>query len=92
MRFEDVEARHAQEKKLVEMSRLLYDVCKDIIPDTKYVNAHVSKDGQVSVYTDENRIDITMFPDGQIYYTTDWDRMMGRNRKEKNDDTLRADH
>lgn len=88
MTYQEVEARHAQEKKLVEMTKLLYDVCKDIVPDTKYVNAHVSKEGQVTVYTDENRIDITLFPDGRIYYTTDWDRMMGRNRKENGDESV----
>lgn len=88
----EIEARHAQEDKLIEMAKLLGEVCRDMEPEACSVYSVISKDGQISVYTRDNRIDITAFPDGQVYYTDDWDRMMGRTRKEKNDDTVRADH
>lgn len=92
MTYQDVEARHAQEDKLIEMARLMSEVCHDMEPGDYNINVTISKDGTVSVYTGDNLIDVTWFTDGQIYYTDDWNRMLGRIRKERDDDTLRADH
>jgi len=92
MTYQDFEARHAQEDKLIELARVLGEACHDMEPGHYNINVAISKDGQISVYTGDNRIDVTAFSDGQTYYTNDWDRMLGRTRKEKNDDTLRADH
>lgn len=92
MTYQDVETRHAQEDKLVELMKLIREMVTDMEPKASTVNVAISKDGTMSLYTGDNRVDVTMFRDGQIYYTTDWDRMLGRNRKEKDDDTVRADH
>lgn len=88
----DFKARHMQEDNLIVLAKALGDVCHDMEPGDFNVNVFISKDGTVNVYTGDSRIDVTAFPDGQIYYTSDWDRMLGRTRKESNDDTLRADH
>lgn len=88
----DFEARHAQEDKLIELMKLIREMVTDMEPKASTVNVAISKDGTMSLYTGDNRIDVTRFPDGQTYYTNDWDRMLGRIRKESNDDTLRADH
>ena len=92
MTYQEFEARHRQEDKLIKLAKRLGEKCRDMEPGDFNVNVCISKDGTVSVYTGDNRIDVTAFPDGQIYYTSDWDRMLGRTRKESNDDTLRADH
>ena len=70
------------------MCNLLGEMCWDLEPDVDFINATISKNGHASVYTTDNKIDITWFPDGQIYYTTDWDRMMGRTRKETNHESV----
>lgn len=92
MTYQEVEARHAQENKLIELARLIGEVCQDIAPGCHSVNVAISKDGQISVYTGDNRIDVTAFVDGQVYYTEDWDRMLGRSRKENEDESVRTDH
>ena len=84
----DFEARHAQEDKLIELAKVLGEVCHDMEPGNFNINVAISRDGQVSVYTGDNRIDVTAFPDGQTYYTNDWDRMLGRTRKEKDDESV----
>lgn len=88
----DFEARHAQEDKLIELAKLMSEVCHDMEPGDFNVNVTIGKTGQISVYTGDNRIDVTRFPEGNTYYTEDWDRILNRTRKEINDDTLRADH
>ena len=88
MTQQEFEARHAQEDKLIELAKLIGEVCNDIDPAAGSVNVAISKDGTVSVFTGDNRIDVTAFPDGQIYYTNDWDRMLGRTRKEKDDESV----
>lgn len=92
MTYQEFEARHAQEDKLIELAKLLGDVCHDMEPGDYYINVAIGKTGQISVFTSDNRIDVTRFPEGQTYYTEDWDRILNRTRKEINDDTLRADH
>lgn len=92
MTYQEFEARHAQEDELIELAKRLGEKCRDMVTGDFNINVAISKDGTVSVYTGDNRIDVTAFPDGQIYYTSDWDRMLGRTRKETDDDTLRADH
>lgn len=82
MTQQEFEARHAQEDKLVEMARLMSEVCYDMEPGDYNINVAISKNGQISVYTGDNRIDVTAFADGQTYYTNDWDRMLGRPMKE----------
>ncbi len=88
MTYQDFEARHAQEDKLIELAKVLGEVCHDMEPGDFNVNVAISKDGTVSVFTGDNRIDVTAFPDGQTYYTNDWDRMLGRTRKEKDDESV----
>ncbi len=92
MTQKEFEARHAQEDKLIELARVLGEACHDMEPGDYNINVAIGKDGQISVFTDDNCIDVTAFTDGQTYYTNDWDRILSRTRKEKNDDTLRADH
>ena len=92
MTQQEFDARHAQEDKLIELMKLIREMVTDMEPKATTVNVGISKDGTMSLYTGDNRVDVTAFPDGQIYYTSDWDRMLGRTRKESNDDTLRADH
>ena len=82
MTYQEFEARHRQEDKLIELAKVLGEACRDMEPGDYNINVAISKDGQISVFTDDNRIDVTAFTDGQTYYTTDWDRMLGRNRKE----------
>lgn len=89
---QDFEARHAQEDKLIELMKLIREMVADMEPKASSVNVAISKDGTMSLYTGDNRVDVTAFPDGQTYYTSDWDRMLGRTRKETDDDTVRADN
>lgn len=88
MTYQEVDARHAAEKKLLEVCSLLDEMCRDLEPDVEFINVSISKNGQTSLYTSGNEIDVTRFPDGQIYYTTDWDRMLGRTRKETDHESV----
>lgn len=88
MTYQEYEARHAQEDKLIELMKLIREMVTDMEQNATTVNVGISKDGTMSLYTGDNRVDVTAFPDGQIYYTSDWDRMLGRIRKESNDDTV----
>ncbi len=78
----DFEARHAQEDKLIELMKMFREIVTDMEPGDYYITTSISKNGQISIYTEGNRIDVTWFPDGQTFYTNDWDRMMGRPMKE----------
>ena len=70
------------------LAKVLGEVCHDMEPGDYMINISIGKTGQISVFTEGNRIDVTRFPDGQTYYTNDWDRILNRTRKESNDDTL----
>ena len=88
MTYQEFEARHAQEDKLIELAKRLGEKCHDMEPGDFNVNVCISNDGTVSIYTGDNRINVTTFRDGQTYYTSDWDRMLGRKRKENNDESV----
>lgn len=88
MAQQEFEARHTQEDKLIELAKLIGEVCHDMEPGDFNVNVAIGRDGQVSVYTGDNRIDVTAFTDGRTYYTDDWDRMLGRTRKENKDESV----
>lgn len=80
--------RQEKENNLIELAKQMREMVLDMEPDAECMGAYIKTSGYILIETYDGRLEVTEFEDGQVLYTTDWDRMMGRTRKETNHESV----
>jgi len=80
--------RQERENKLIELAKQMREMVLDMEPDAEIVGAYIKASGYIRIETYDGRLEVTEFEDGKVLYTADWDKIMHRDRKETNHESV----